>query len=315
MIANARMYAVCPQAAALWRTLLETVIACARVPVTVIEHSPPTPIESLWDRDDLAAVFMCGLPIARRLSTALPATGPPRPLALVAAPVPSPPLFEHAPCYWSSWIVRRESPVQTLLEALGGRLALTASHSQSGFIAPLAHLASLADSTQPMARPPATQLPATRPPAPAVTRASPPFRQLMAPTLTPRGALTAVVEGHADLAPIDGYAWCLLQQFLPDLTSRVRSIEATPRTVIPCLVASPDTPGSCVTALRRAFLEAHRVPALQSTLAALLLERFVEPDPGAYAALRAPAERALAYWRNRPIAADIDFGFPELRAG
>jgi hypothetical protein len=307
MIANARMYAVCPQAAALWRTLLETVITAAQVPVTVIEHSPPAPIESLWDRDDLAAVFMCGLPIARRLPTSgrLPVTGSPRPLALVAAPVPSPALFEHAPRYWSSWIVRRESPAHTLLEALGGRLALTASDSQSGFIAPLAHLATLAHSTQPAIQSPA-RVPAHTPP---------PFRQLIAPTLTPRGALTAVVEGHADLAPIDGYAGCLLQQFLPDLTSRVRSIDATPRTVIPCLVASADTPGAYVTALRRAFLDAHRVPALQSMLAALRLERFVEPDPSAYAALRAPAERVLAYWCRHPIAGAIDSGFPELCGG
>jgi hypothetical protein len=65
MIANARMYSVSPEAAALWRRLLTAVIEHAGLDIRLLEHTEPAPINELWQRSDKAAVFMCGLPFSR----------------------------------------------------------------------------------------------------------------------------------------------------------------------------------------------------------------------------------------------------------
>src|SRR5271165_4963968 len=198
MIANARMYAVSPEAAALWRQLLSAVIARAGLDVELIEHAEPTPIEELWQRSDMAAVFMCGLPYAR---------AEPRP-QLIAAPVPSPAAFLDRPEYWSEWVVRKDSSAQRIEDAFGGRIALTVGHSQSGFLAALTDIRGR-------------------------SRTFPPYRELIAPQITPQGALRAVLEDRADVAPIDAYTLCLLRAFRSDLTDAVRIIGRTAATPIP----------------------------------------------------------------------------------
>src|SRR6185503_18020527 len=59
-IANARMYAVAPDAEAAWRTLIERVTADAGVALEYIRYDAPQPLEHLWARPDLGAVQMCG---------------------------------------------------------------------------------------------------------------------------------------------------------------------------------------------------------------------------------------------------------------
>ena len=80
------MYSVDPKSAALWQTLLVAVIQEAGVPITLVEHPAPAPLEELWQRPDLGAVFMCGLPFSRTL---------PQP-ALIAAPIPRVPPVTNA---------------------------------------------------------------------------------------------------------------------------------------------------------------------------------------------------------------------------
>src|SRR5581483_7411422 len=77
-IANARMYSVAPGAAAAWRRLFEWVASESGVPLEIIDHAFPAKLEELWERPDLAATFMCGLPFAKD----------PRPLVPIAAPLP-----------------------------------------------------------------------------------------------------------------------------------------------------------------------------------------------------------------------------------
>ncbi|HLW26050.1 MAG TPA: PhnD/SsuA/transferrin family substrate-binding protein [Steroidobacteraceae bacterium] len=279
MIANARMYAVSPEAAAIWRTLLETLIERAQVPVAVIEHEPPASIEALWGREDLGAVFMCGLPYAR-------AQPPPH---LIAAPVPSPVAFSHAPRYWSEWIVRTSSPARILSDTWGGRLALTVAHSQSGCIAALAHLMSFEAPT-------------------------PLYRELIGPTQTPLGSLEAVAQGRADVAAIDAYAWALLERFRPQLTREVRIIDRTLPTPIPALVASPSIAVRHLQSLREAFRTAHTFAPLKPALEALSLGRFAEVTASDYTSLQRNAERTLAHWRHHRLAASIDPHFKDLVA-
>jgi ABC-type phosphate/phosphonate transport system substrate-binding protein len=271
MIANARMYAVGTQAAELWRALLSAVTAQGGLNVEVIEHAPPAAIDDLWRRTDMAAVFMCGLPFSR---------ADPKP-TLIAAPVPSPAEFAGRPEYWSELVVRRDSRFHDLESTLGGTLCLTAPNSQSGYAAALQHLMAfdVARYAKGGAR-------------------SPLYREIAAPAITPLGAVTAVVAGTADVAPIDAYAYRLLQKHRGDLTSKLRTVARTAHTPIPPLVASIEG----ATALRAAFTAAHRDPALKILMAGLELSHFVTPDPRDYDALRINFESATAYWRVHALA-------------
>jgi hypothetical protein len=263
MIANARMYSVCAQTATSWRTLLCTLIAKTQFNISVIEHSAPAPIADLWRRTDMAAVFMCGLPYSR----SQPA------LSLIAAPVPSPPEFEGLPEYWSEWVVRKDSAFDRLEATFGGRLALTEPNSQSGFAAALESL---------MPHGGASTL----------------YEEVIAPTVNPLGAVNAVLSGEADVAPVDAFAFFLLQKHRSDLTAVLRSVGRTARTPIPALVAS--IPG--LGALSEAFSNAHLNPALRALMHELLVERFVHPDPRDYGALRVDFEAAKAFWRTHRLA-------------
>lgn len=270
MIANARMYSVSPQAAELWRRLLAAVIARAGLDIELLAHADPAPINELWQRSDKAAVFMCGLPFS--LSN-------PRP-ELIAAPVPSPPDFRGMPQYWSEMVVRKDSAFHAVEDTFGARIALTVPDSQSGCLAALHYLKTAA-----------TQFPV--------------YREVIMPQVTPQGAVSAVITGTAEVAPIDSYAFCLLQKYRPDLTSELRIVGRTAPTPIPALVAS--RPG--LDALQDAFLEAHRIESLAPLMAALLLERFVRPDPDSYDALRMNFEAASRFWKAHSLAAAVHPAF------
>jgi ABC-type phosphate/phosphonate transport system substrate-binding protein len=141
MIANARMYAVSPAVATVWRTLLEGIGADTGLTVAWLDHAAPQPLEELWNRNDMAAVFMCGLPFAQAR---------PQPV-LVAAPVPSPVEFGGEARYWSDFVVRADSGHRCVADAFGGRLALTVPGSQSGCVAALTYLQAVAPTGHGMA--------------------------------------------------------------------------------------------------------------------------------------------------------------------
>ena len=270
MIANARMYSVSPEAADLWRRLLAAVIEHAGLDIELLEHTEPAPINELWQRSDMAAVFMCGLPFS---------LSQPRP-ELIAAPVPAPADFRSVPQYWSEMVVRKDSPFQAIEDTFGTRIALTVPDSQSGCLAALYYLMTAADRF-------------------------PLYREVITPQVTPLGAMSAIINGAAEVAPIDSYAFCLLQKYRSDLTSQLRIIGRTARTPIPPLIASRPGPES----LRAAFLEAHRTPELAPLLSALLIERFVRPDPEVYDALRLNFEAATKFWRTHVLAATVHPSF------
>jgi ABC-type phosphate/phosphonate transport system substrate-binding protein len=271
MIANARMYAVDAQSTELWRALLSTVTAQAGLNVEVIEHAAPKGLDDLWRRTDMAAVFMCGLPYSR---------AHPQP-TLVAAPVPSAAEFAGLPKYWSELVVRSDSPFSDLESTFGGKICLTAPNSQSGYAAALQYLMAFDAARDGKAG-----------------ACSPLYREIAAPAVTPLGAVMAVVAGAADVAPIDAYAYRLLQKHRGDLTSKLRTVARTARTPIPPLVASIEIAAS----LRAAFTAAHRDPALKVLMAGLELSHFVTPDPRDYDALRIGFDSATAYWREHPLA-------------
>jgi ABC-type phosphate/phosphonate transport system substrate-binding protein len=273
MIANARMYSVTSSVAEAWRSLFSNVSRHAGVAVDWLEYPAPAPLEDLWRRADCAAVFMCGLPFSRQLFSA----------QLLAAPVPSPDEFAHRPMYWSEFVVRRDRHFDQLEDSFGGRLALTDVGSQSGFGAALELLQ-----------------------AHAGARGTPPYQTLIEPQITPRGAIAAVLESRADIAPVDSYAWALLQRHQPQLLAPLKSIARSRATPIPLIVAAP---GQFRPSFQQALLTAHEQAENHALLETLLLERFALPAPGDYDELRLQFERSRAFWRERPLAATMHPAF------
>jgi ABC-type phosphate/phosphonate transport system substrate-binding protein len=262
MIANARMYSVTPQVAALWRSLLAAIVARSGAAIEVVDHAPPAPISELWKRPDKAAVFMCGLPYS---------LAAPQP-QLVAAPIPSPPAYGGRACYWSDIVVRADSPFRTLEQTFGHRLALTTPESQSGYAALLYALMSYGS-------------------------AKPLYREIIEPRFTPMGALTAVIEKKADVAPLDSYAFALIAKDAPELAAQVRVIESTEPTAIPALVASDAS-----LAVTAAFLAAGEDKETRALMDRLLLDRFARPEAPAYDDLRTRFLTMQAFWRRHPLA-------------
>ncbi len=278
MIANARMYSVSPEAGSLWRSLLSAIIEQTGLPLSYVEHAAPAPLDVLWQRADMGAVFMCGLPFS---------LAGPQP-ELIAAPVPLPAEFGDEPRYWSDWVVRRDSTFDAVSDTFGRRIAFTVPGSQSGCVAALSDLMSQVSAGSTGIDP---QLPL--------------FAEVVAPTVTPLGALSAVVRGDADIAPLDAYALRLLQRYRPDLASQVRVVGQTAPTPIPPLVAS----GGSLPSLTAAFLEAHEIASIRALMEQLLLRRFAHPDASSYRVLRERFSAATAFWGSHPLAAVVHPAF------
>ncbi|MDB5397841.1 MAG: hypothetical protein JWM91_5347 [Rhodospirillales bacterium] len=266
MIANARMYSVAPAIGDAWKRLFERIGERAGLRLDFIDYPAPAPLSDLWARQDMAAVFMCGLPYS--LAKSQP--------EILVAPVPSPTGFDGKPQYWTDFVVRADSPYAALPDTFGRRLALTVRDSQSGYIAPL-RLLKIYGGQQPL------------------------FDRVIEPRITPVGAITAVIDRLAEVAPVDAYAFQLLKKFRPELTSQIRVIARTDTRPIPFLAASPPRRES----LASAFLTAHQDPSLAAIMSDLLLTRFVEPDASSYAALPGEYQATLDFWRSHPLATDI----------
>ena len=161
--------------------------------------------------------------------------------------------------------------------------------SQSGCLAALGYFASL---------------------DPPVSGDLPLFAEIVAPTITPLGALDAVIRGAAEIAPIDAYALSLLRTYRPDLVAGVRVVGRTTPTPIPPLVASPAVAAEGrLEALTSALLAAHGDAALRPLLERLQLRRFARPDPDSYELLARRCAEATQFWRRRPLAAVIHPAF------
>ena len=275
LVSNARMYSVTPGVGQMWRALFEAIGHSSGVALTWVEHAAPRPLAELWRQADLGAVFMCGLPFSR---------AEPRPV-LVVAPVPSPAAFGGLPRYWSELVVRADGPFQTVADTFGKRIALTTPDSQSGCLAALYYLQVVAEGGGTAG---------TRPGMPL-------YDEVIAPRITPRGAMMAVIDGEADIAPIDSFAFSLLQRYSPELTSQLRVVGQTEPTAIPPIIASQPVPRS----LETAFLEAHKNSATGSRMADLQLERFVRADPAAYDELRRRYDGTVRYWGEHAFAARV----------
>jgi len=100
--------------------------------------------------------------------------------------------------------------------------------------------------------------------------------------ISSRRSLESVLNGDADVAPVDAYAHLLLQRHCPALTAGVRTIAMTETAPIPLLVASAGTDSEPIARMRAALVGAGQDPAAHGLLDDLVLEGFAEAKPGDY---------------------------------
>lgn len=223
MIANARMYSVSPEVEAQWRALLARITASAGVALDYVAYPAPQPLETLWQRPDLGAVFMCGYPIGLKIADVQP----------IAAPIPAVPWAAGRAVYRSDFIVRADSAFQTLVETFGGRFGWTVSHSHSGFNAPRHHLLKYRTAAR-------RKL----------------FGAVTGDLVTARAILDRVIDGSIDVGPLDAYWHLLMQKYRPEITSLVRVVESTAIAPMPSFVAGAGIAPEVVARLQQAFVEA-----------------------------------------------------------
>ena len=251
-IANARMYSVTPEVENLWRELLAHIARDAGVCLSYMPYPAPRPLETLWSRPDLGAVWMCGFPIALRLAPVVP----------IAAPIPRADWAAGRPHYRTDLIVRRDSGYQSLEQTFGGRAGFTVAHSQSGFNAFRHHLLKFRTAQQPAL-----------------------YREMAGNLVTARRVLDSVRDGSIDIGPLDAYWHMLIARHAPQLTADIRVLESTVATPMPAFVAAAGAPAEMVSRLRGAFIAAQARPWFAGFAEPLLLDGFAAVDAASYEAM------------------------------
>ena len=248
MLANARMYSVTPTSKAAWSRLFEWVIARAGVDVRLVDHDPPKLLSDLWERSDLGAVMMCGLPLSRR--TVQP--------VILAQPLPSLPRYAGRAVYCTDIVVGANSPFATLQDTFGHRAGYTLKDSQSGYYAFHHHLMTTYASVRE------------------------PYASITGGLMNPRGVIKAIAENRIDVGPLDGYVHDLIRHTEPEYAAQVRIIATTDPTPMPAIIATAPMAPPEVTRMRDAFKAAIATADLAAEREALLLADFLVPDATVY---------------------------------
>ncbi len=243
------MYNVAPAVRAAWDRVFAHVREVSGVPLEIVAHPAPAPLEELWTRPDLGAAFMCGLPFA---------IADPQPVPL-AVPVPAPAHYGGEPVYFSRLVVRRDSRFETVEDTFGGRVAWTVENSYSGYVALFDHLRRFRTPDRPTL-----------------------FREAVGPLVTPAAAIEAVIEERADLAPVDAFVWDLLALHAPERIAGLRIVDSTVPAPFPPIVASPGIAPETARRLRAAFASMDGEPAMRPVLDGLLLKGFAGVDAAVY---------------------------------
>jgi ABC-type phosphate/phosphonate transport system substrate-binding protein len=241
VIANARMYAVTPAVEAAWRALLAQVASDAGVALDYLPYPAPQPLEDLWKRSDMAAVFMCGYPVALGLAPVIP----------LAAPIPQVAWAAGRAVYRTDLVVRTDAPYRTLEDTFGERSGWTVAHSHSGFNAFRHHLLGYRTAARPAL-----------------------YREMSGNLVTARKVLDSVREGLIDIGPLDAYWHALIARHAPELTRGVRTLVSTATAPMPAFVAAAGTPADVVARLRTAFTAAASRPWFAPLAEPLMLEGF-----------------------------------------
>jgi ABC-type phosphate/phosphonate transport system substrate-binding protein len=251
-IMNARMYAVTSEIEAGWRELLEQVTRAAGVEFSYLPYPAPQPLEPLWSRSDLGAVFMCGYPIALQLAPVIP----------IAAPIPQTEWASGRAVYRTDLIVRKDAPYRRLEDTFGARAGFTVAHSHSGFNALRHHLLAYRTPQRPVL-----------------------YREMLGNLVTARNVLDSIVSGRIDVGPLDAYWHLLIARSAPQLTADIRVLASTEVAPMPAFVAAAGTAPELVERLRTAFVEARNRSWFARSAELLQIEGFAAVSAATYAPL------------------------------
>lgn len=241
-ISNARMYAVSPDAEALWKDLITHVAKDAGTSFEYLTYAAPQPLENLWRRDDVGCVQMCGYPVALNIADVVP----------LASPVPVAPWAEGKAVYRSDLIVRAHAPYEELADTFNGTVGWTVEHSHSGFNALRHHLLRYRSDKQPNV-----------------------YRRTIGNLVTAPRILASVLDGTIDIGPLDAYWHMLIRKYRPEMAEGVRVLESTETAPMPAFVATSRLCVDVINRMREAFAAAHLQPWFESFKAGLLIDRFV----------------------------------------
>lgn len=242
-IANARMYAVSPEAEAAWKDLIAHVAEDAGTSFDYVPYPAPQPLEELWRRGDIGCVQMCGYPIALELARVVP----------LASPIPAARWAEGRALSRTDLIVRDDAPYRELSDTFGGTVGWTVAHSQSGFNALRHHLLPYRSEGRPRL-----------------------YRRSAGNLVTARRILESVADGSIDVGPLDAYWHMLARKYQPRLTEKVRVLDATATVPMPAFVAVPAMPRHMVERLRESFSAAHSRPWFAPFRESLLIKGFAK---------------------------------------
>jgi ABC-type phosphate/phosphonate transport system substrate-binding protein len=254
------MYAVTANAADAWKYIFKRVSRESGVALKIIDYPAPAPLEKLWERPDLGAVFMCGWPYTMAGYRH----------RLIAAPVPAPERYQGQPVYFTDFVVKRESRYRSLADTFGETLAWTVAHSHSGYNAVRHHLLAYRTAESPHL-----------------------YGETVGPVLTPTGAVQSVLEGQAQVAPLDSWVLDIWRVQHDKRSFHCRVIESSEPAPIPPLVASPQADATACRYLQEAFLEMHRSENVKPYLKSLALSHFCKVDPPDYRVIAQRAQQAF----------------------
>ncbi len=254
-VSNARMYSVSVATSAAWQRLFAWVADHAGIALMPVRYEPPLLLSNLWERADLGAVMMCGLPFARRIA----------PLRILAQCVPNLPRYRRQATYCTDIVVAADSPFAMLADTFGSRAGYTLKDSQSGYYAFRHHLLT------------------------HHTDASAPYPTIVGGLMNARGIIDAITTGRIDVGPLDGYVHDLLRHTEPAYAAAVRTIATTEPTPMPAIVSTAALSDGAAARLRDAFQAAATTAELEDERRALLLAEFALPAADVFTPL---ADRA-----------------------
>ena len=175
------------------------------MPIECIDHAAPLPLTDLWAREDLAAAFMCGYPLAMRYPQVRP----------LAAPVT---------------VLADDDRAELPLGLAGPRRQRHSTRSPR-------HLGTGSAGWR-NTRTRASTHRAMRCSRTAHRRRPHLYRESIGPLGHPRGALAALADARIDVTAVDAYWWWLLQRHDAATANAFRAIGETPGAPMPPLVSA-----------------------------------------------------------------------------
>lgn len=200
--------------------------------------------------------FLCSPPYLRLAALGV--------VEAIAAPVLEGLRYGSRPVYFSDVVVRRDNPARSFKDLRGCRWAFNDLDSYSGYVAPLVHLAQLAE--------------------------TPAFFGRWIEAGSHEASIRMILAGEADASAVDSQVLSI-ESRRPEVVTGLRTVAMLgPAPIQPVVVASR-LPGSLKQEIRETILALGSTRITRAALAVGLVERFVPVSQATYTSVRASLAR------------------------